>query len=270
LEEKPEPEPPKEPETPEPEEKTETPEPKDEPEAPEPEGKVETPEPEEKPETPKPEEKPETPEPPKEPKAPELKEKKKPRAKKPSGLLLFNEYDLSEVVVRDAGLGRYINLDPVIIPHTGGRHADKRFGRAKTNIIERLINNMMRTENYTGKKNKSYVVVRKALGIIQQKTKMNPVQILVEALENAAPREEITRLRFGGINVPRAVDISPSRRLDVVIRNICKGAVAASHKNRKPAEQCLAEEIMLASKGDMNSFAVSKKDESERVAASAR
>ena len=32
----------------------------------------------------------------------------------------------------------------------------------------------------------------------------------VEALENAAPREEITRLQFGGISVPKAVDVAPS------------------------------------------------------------
>lgn len=199
-------------------------------------------------------------------------EKEEPAAKPKvkSDILLFNEYDLSEVMIRDKGLGRYINLDPVVIPHTGGRHADKRFGRAKTNIIERLVNNMMRTEDYTGKKNKSLAIVRKALGIIHKKTKENPVQILVRALENAAPREEITRLRFGGINVPRAVDISPSRRLDMVLRNICKGAVASSHKNKKSAESCLANEIILASKDDMNSFAISKRDEFERVAASAR
>lgn len=187
-----------------------------------------------------------------------------------SDMLLFGEYDISEVVVEDKGLGRYINLDPVVIPHTFGRHADKQFGRARTNIIERLINNMMRSESYTGKKTKSYVVVREAMKIIHERTKQNPVQVFVRALESAAPREEITRLRFGGINVPRAVDISPSRRLDMVLRNICKGAVASSHKNKKPAAQCLADEIILASKGDMNSFAVSKRDEFERVAASAR
>lgn len=205
-----------------------------------------------------------------EPEPENVKPAAKPEPKTKSDIFLFNEYDLSEVVIRDKGLGRYINLDPVVIPHTGGRHADKRFGRAKTNIIERLVNNMMRTENYTGKKNKSLAVVRKALRMIHEKTKENPVQILVRALENAAPREEITRLRFGGINVPRAVDISPSRRLDMVLRNICKGAVASSHKNKKPAELCLAEEIILASNDDMNSFAVSKRDEFERVAASAR
>jgi small subunit ribosomal protein S7 len=96
------------------------------------------------------------------------------------------------------------------------------------------------------------------------------VQVLVEALENAAPREEITRLQFGGISVPKAVDVAPSRRLDIAIRNIARGAVQSSFKNTKPIELCLADEIILAAKGDMNSFAVAKKEEVERVAQSAR
>jgi small subunit ribosomal protein S7 len=70
--------------------------------------------------------------------------------------------------------------------------------------------------------------------------------------------------------VPKAVDTSSSRRLDIAIRNICKGAVATSHKNTKPIEMCLANEIMLAAKGDMNSYAVAKKEEVERIAGSAR
>jgi len=132
------------------------------------------------------------------------------------------------------------------------------------------MNNMMRTGNYTGKKGKSYQVVKDAFAIIQERTKKNPVQSLVEALENVAPREEVTRLRFGGISVPKAVDISPSRRLDIALRNICRGAVASTFKNKKTIANCLAEEILLAARGDMNSFAVSKKEEIERVAGSAR
>ncbi|MCD6461597.1 MAG: 30S ribosomal protein S7, partial [Thermoplasmata archaeon] len=40
--------------------------------------------------------------------------------------------------------------------------------------------------------------------------------------------------------------------------------------NRKSISECLANELLLASRGDVNSFAISKRDESERVAASAR
>ncbi len=198
------------------------------------------------------------------------KEAKKPRKRPAYEMKLFDLYDLNEVVVHDQGLAKYMNLDPIVIPHTGGRWANKPFGKARANLVERLINGMMRTEVYTGKKSKSYRVVRSAFEIIQKKTNKNPVQILVEALEHAAPREEITRLRFGGISVPRAVDISPSRRLDMALRNITTGAVQATFKNKKPVEECLADEIFLAAKGDMQSSAIAKKEELERVASSAR
>ena len=128
----------------------------------------------------------------------------------------------------------------------------------------------MRTEVYTGKKAKAFRVVKDAFDIIEQRTKKNPVQVLVEALENAAPREEITRLQFGGISVPKAVDVAPSRRLDIALRNIAKGTVQTTFKNKKPVEECLADELILASKGDMNSYSVAKKEEPERVASSAR
>src|SRR2546430_949396 len=94
------------------------------------------------------------------------KEPKKPRKRPSYEMKLFETYDLTEVEIHDAGLAKYINLSPIVIPHTGGRWANKPFGKAKANLVERLINNMMRTENYTGKKAKSYRVVRTAFEII--------------------------------------------------------------------------------------------------------
>jgi small subunit ribosomal protein S7 len=207
------------------------------------------------------------------PKKPKKEEKKK---EKPEKLIpglsskIFGKYDLNEVVIEDPGLRRYINLKPIGIPHSGAKHANKSFGKTKVNIVERLINNMMRTEHTTGKKSRTFRTVSNAFDIIAKRTKQNPVQILINALQNTSPKEEITRLRFGGISVPKAVDTSSSHRLDVALRNICKGAVNSSHKNKKRMEVCLAEEIILASKADMNSFAISKKEEMERIAASAR
>lgn len=183
---------------------------------------------------------------------------------------LFGKYELSEVVIEDKGLGRYINLEPITVLHVGGRYANKKFGKSKVNIVERLIISMMRTEHYTGKKAKAYRVVQDAFEIINDKTKMNPIQVLINALQNVAPKEEVTTLRYGGISVPKAVDVSPARRLDISLRNLCRGAVQASHKNRKPIASCLAEELTIASKGEMTSFAVTKKEEMERIARSAR
>ena len=179
------------------------------------------------------------------------------------------KYDINNVKIEDKGLERYINLSTENI-YLGGVYSNKIFAKSKTPLVERLINSIMRTEQYNGKKIKAYKVVKTAFGIIDKKTKNNPVQVLIDALQNAAPKEETTRLRFGGISVPKAVDIAPQRRLDIALRNICKGSVNASHKNKKSMEACLADEIIKASKNDVASFAVAKKNDIERVAKSAR
>ena len=185
-------------------------------------------------------------------------------------ILMFGKFDVSGVTVRDVGMARYIDISPVAVPHTGGRHTSKPFARAKMSVVERLINGMMRTENFTGKKLKAYRAVENAFGIIAKKTGKNPLQTLVDALQNVAPREEVTRLQYGGISVPKAVDVAPARRVDLALRYVCTGALEQSHKSKKPIEECLADEVIMASNNDMNSFSVSKKEEIERVASSAR
>ncbi len=184
--------------------------------------------------------------------------------------LIFGKYSTDDVVIKDPGLAKYINLDARFVLHTHGRHVKKHLGKINVNVVERLINNMMRTEKYTGKKMSAYNVVKKAFEIIEKKTKQNPIQVLVDAIQNAAPREEVTRLKMAGIAVPKAVDVSPSRRLDIALRNIAVGAVNSSFKNPKRIEECLADEIIKAARNDISSYAVSKKEEIERVAASAR
>jgi len=184
---------------------------------------------------------------------------------------LFNKWDTTDVVVRDPSLRAYINITPVYVPHSAGRNTKKMFDKAKMNIVERLANNVMRKEHNTGKKHLALSIVEEAFEIIEKKTKENPVQVLIEALENAGPREETTRISYGGIAFLQSVDVSPSRRLDTALRNIAIGALNASHKNKKSIAQCLADEIIFASKGDIQrSYAVRKKEEKERVAQSAR
>lgn len=181
----------------------------------------------------------------------------------------LEKYDMDEITVEDKGLAPYINVNPAPIG-LGGIHANKLFGKSRVPIVERLINNMMRTGKFTGKKIKAYNVVRQAFEKVEKQTKSNPMQVLVNAIQNAAPKEEITRLRFGGISVPKAVDTSPQRRVDIALRNICQGVVEATYKNQTNIESCLADELIKASKNDTTSFAVAKKNDMERVAKSAR
>src|SRR5882762_11623446 len=81
-------------------------------------------------------------------------------------VLLFGKWDFSTVVVKDPGLIRYINVKPIAVPHTSGRHANKSFAKQRLNIVERFINGMMRTEHSTGEKAHAYNTVRTAFQII--------------------------------------------------------------------------------------------------------
>jgi len=194
---------------------------------------------------------------------------KKDETKKMNFFPVLSKYNMEEVKIEDKGLERYLNLDTENL-YLGGVNSNKMFAKSKIPVIERLINNIMRTEKYNGKKIKAYKVVKTTFEIIDKKTKTNPMQVLIKALENAAPKEETTRLRFGGISVPKAVDVAPQRRIDIAIRNICSGVVTSTHKNKKSISQCLADELIKASKNSVDSFSVAKKNDIERIAKSAR
>jgi small subunit ribosomal protein S7 len=153
------------------------------------------------------------------------------------------------------------------------------------NIVERLSNKMMRSGSagrkiggrflrrhggYTGKKQATYRTLKFAFEDINKRTKQNPLEVLVKALEYAGPREEVTTLSYGGIKYHLSVDTGSQRRLDMALRNIALGASLKTFKTKKKFHETLAEEIILASKGDMASFSVNKKEEIERIAKSAR
>ena len=78
----------------------------------------------------------------------------RPKVDKPE-VLIFGKYSTNDIVIEDAGLAKYIDLESMMVPHSGGKHANMWFGKSKLSIVERLINNIMRTEKYTGKKLKA-------------------------------------------------------------------------------------------------------------------
>ena len=184
--------------------------------------------------------------------------------------LLFNRWDMSEVEIQDPSLARYVNLHTMIVPHSCGKLVGQQFNKSNMLIVERLINKLMQTEHNTGKKELAIRIVKDAFEIVNKKTKKNPVQVLVDAVENAGPREETVRLKYGGINVPKSVDTAPQRRVDTALRFITDGVRQASHKKKKTVSEALAEELIAAANGDTRSYAVSKREERERIAKAAR
>ncbi len=200
-----------------------------------------------------------------------------------SEIKLFGVYDY-DVEVCDPGLKSYISLNPLELPHSFARFANKPFAKSRANIVERLANKLMRGGTgeklggkiirthgkLQGKKTKVLKVIKRAFEIVSRKTKQNPLQLLVRAIENTAPREEVTRVRFGGISYQVAVDVSPLRRVDLALRNIALAAIIGSFNKKARLADTLANEIELAATGSQESYAIKRKQEIERMAKSAR
>jgi small subunit ribosomal protein S7 len=183
---------------------------------------------------------------------------------------LFQKWSFKDIQVTDIGLQRYLNLTPMVTPHSMGRHEHQRFRKAKVNIVERLINNLMRPGKNAGKKAKTTNIVKQAFEIINLRTGKNPVEIIVKAVENSAPCEDTTRISYGGVVYHLSVDVAPQRRIDLAIRHISEGARSASLNNPRSIEECVADELILAANNDIKSYAISKRNEIERVAQSSR
>ena len=198
---------------------------------------------------------------------------------KMTNVKIFDLYDVEEVKVEDPGLKRVISLTPKTLLKSHGRIQGK-FAVTKINIVERLIRALC-NPGHRGKKHriitrasgkfeKNAKVVIQAFEIIQEKTKKNPIQVLVNAVENASPREEVTTIEYGGAKYPQAVDSSPTRRVSLTLRLIVHGAYDKSFNKKTKIHQALANEIMLAADESGDSFTVSKKVEAEKQANSAR
>jgi len=183
---------------------------------------------------------------------------------------LFQKWSFKDAKVEDIGLQRYLNLTPMVTPHSMGRHEHQRFKKANVNIVERLINDLMRPGKNAGKKAKVTNIVKQAFEIIYVRTGKNPVEVLVKAVENSAPCEDTTRISYGGVVYHLSVDVAPQRRIDLAVRHITEGARAASANNPLSIQEALANELVLAANKDIKSAGVAKRNEIERVAQSSR
>jgi small subunit ribosomal protein S7 len=197
---------------------------------------------------------------------------------------MFGKWLIKDVVVNDLSLMRYVGIDSTITPHSFGRKTRGRFAKGNINIVERLVNKLMRSgqgkrklsgkfirgRGSCGKKLQALKIVEKAFIVVEKQSKQNPIQMLVKAIENSAPREDITRVKKGGVAYSIAVDVSPVKRLDEAIKNIALAAFGNSFNKKVSAEQALADEIIAAASNDIKSTAVKRREEVERIAKASR
>ncbi len=196
---------------------------------------------------------------------------------------LYNKWSFENIEIKDWTLENYINLRPVIIPHTAGRHEHKRFWKTtKISVIERFVNRLLapgfigskikghKSSYSSGKKSKLLRNLENAFTLLELNSGQNPIQVLIDAICNSAPREETTRIAMGGISYASAVDVSPQRRVDLAIKHLVQAVALSSHSSERSFAENISREIILASQDNIESKAIKRKDEIERIAVSAR
>ena len=126
-------------------------------------------------------------------------------------------------------------------------------------LVARLIHTIMER----GKKSTAQGIVYGAFAEIQKKKKdMEPLEVFIQALENAKPRLEVKSRRVGGATYQVPVEVHNDRQVALALKWMTNYA-----KGRKglPMRRALAAELLDAF--DNTGSTVKKKDDTHKMAA---
>lgn len=127
----------------------------------------------------------------------------------------------------------------------------------KSPVVTRLINQVMRK----GKKDLAHRIVYQAMKKAAEKAKKEPLEVLIKAVANVAPSQEVRPRRVGGGTYQIPTPVKGNRKETLALRWIT--AFAKSKKGR-PMEEKLADELYSAYQGTGD--AVKKKENTHRMA----
>ncbi|MDZ4771389.1 MAG: 30S ribosomal protein S7 [Chloroflexota bacterium] len=123
--------------------------------------------------------------------------------------------------------------------------------------IAMIINRMM----IGGKKSTAQGIMYRAMDIIEEKAKRNPVEVLELALRNVTPAIEVKPMRVGGATYQVPTEVAVERGITLAMRWILDNARARG--GRSMADK-LSAELLDASNGQGAS--VKRKDDTHRMA----
>jgi small subunit ribosomal protein S7 len=123
--------------------------------------------------------------------------------------------------------------------------------------IAMIINRMM----IGGKKSTAQGIMYRAMEIIEEKLKRNPVEVLEQALRNVTPAIEVKPMRVGGATYQVPVEVATERGITLAMRWILDNA--RSRGGRSMADK-LANELLDAFNGQGAS--VKRKDDTHKMA----
>jgi len=116
---------------------------------------------------------------------------------------------------------------------------DPKFGNI---IITKFMNSVM----YAGKKSVAEGIVYGALGMIETKTKQNPLTVFEQALENVMPTIEVRSRRVGGATYQVPVEVRASRSTTLALRWLI---MYSRQRREKTMTERLMNELLDASNG---------------------
>ncbi len=123
--------------------------------------------------------------------------------------------------------------------------------------VARFINRIMKG----GKKSVATRIMYQAMGIVEERMKKPPLEVLEEAMRNVSPMLEVKPRRVGGSTYQIPVEVTPQRRESLAMRWIL---AAARNRPDKSMAQKLASELMDAARD--SGAAVKKKENTHRMA----
>lgn len=127
-------------------------------------------------------------------------------------------------------------------------------------LVSKLINRAM----IDGKKTVAEKQIYKALEVIKEKTKEEPMKVFTDAINNIRPTMEVRPRRIGGAAYQVPMSVRGPRRDSLAIRWLVNASRARSNSEFHTYGEKLAAELMDAAKGEGG--AVKKRLDVERVA----
>lgn len=122
--------------------------------------------------------------------------------------------------------------------------------RFQSELVAKIVNRSM----HDGKKNAAQKQVYKALEIVAQTLKREPMEILEEALRKITPLMEVRSRRVGGASYQVPMPVRPDRGVSVAVRWLVIEANKRSNGTYHSYAEKLAAEMMDALKEEGGAF----------------
>lgn len=141
------------------------------------------------------------------------------------------------------------------------RRADQRKVLADPKYNSELVSKFINTVMLRGKKTKAEKIVYGAFGLMEEKLKKDPMEIMNKAIDNARPLLELKPRRIGGATYQVPVEVKKARGTEIALRWIRD---FARNRKGKPMKEKLATELMDAYNNE--GPAIKKREDTHKMA----